>query len=96
MAKLTGNTVLTRPGTLDLVFLAAGDDVPDWADGLVGNHLLATTSTTDTDQGDTDAAAGGTPDASWTVADLREWAKTNNVDLDGATAKADILTAING
>ena len=41
MAKLNANTVVWRPDTLQAVALAAGEDVPDWADGLVGAHLLA-------------------------------------------------------
>ena len=40
MPKLKENTLLTRPGTLDLVSLSAGDDVPDWAVGLIGDHLV--------------------------------------------------------
>ena len=85
MARLTGNTVVTRPDTLDVVALAEGDDVPGWADGLIGEHLLLV-----------EEAGSGAPDESWTVAELREYAKANDVDLDGATAKADILAAING
>lgn len=84
MARLTGNTVVTRPDTLDVVALAEGDDVPGWADGLIGEHLLLA-----------EEAGSGAPDESWTVVELREYAKANDVDLDGATAKADILAAIN-
>ena len=40
MPKLKENTLLTKPGTLDLVSLSAGEDVPDWADGLIGDHLV--------------------------------------------------------
>lgn len=40
MPKLKENTLLTKPGTLDLVSLSAGEDVPDWADGLIGDHLI--------------------------------------------------------
>ena len=40
MARLTENTVLVRPGTLEVVTLVAGDEVPDWADGMVGDHLV--------------------------------------------------------
>ena len=40
MPKLTGSTTLMRPDTLEVVTLAEGDDLPDWADGLVGAHLL--------------------------------------------------------
>ena len=40
MPKLKENTLLTNPGTLDLVSLSAGEDVPDWAVGLIGDHLV--------------------------------------------------------
>lgn len=109
MAKLNANTVVKKPDGLDVVVLMAGDDVPEWAAGLIGDHLLAGPVTSPSDSGaggteesgvaasaDTGGADGATPDASWTVADLRDYAKANNVDLDGATAKADILAAIKG
>lgn len=40
MGRLTDNTVLTRPGTVDVVALAKGDEVPSWAEGLIGDHLI--------------------------------------------------------
>ena len=40
MPKLKENTLLTKPGTLDLVSLSAGEEVPDWAVGLIGDHLV--------------------------------------------------------
>ena len=40
MAKLNANTTVMRPDTLEVVTLAEGDDVPDWADGLIGDHLV--------------------------------------------------------
>ena len=36
------------------------------------------------------------PTADWTVADLRDYAKNHNIDLEGATKKADILVKIRG
>ena len=40
MAKLNANTTVMRPDTLEVVALAEGDDVPDSADGLIGDHLV--------------------------------------------------------
>lgn len=40
MAKLNANTTVMRPDTLEVVALAEGDEVPDWADGLIGDHLI--------------------------------------------------------
>ena len=41
MARLVSNTTVQRPGVLGPVVLMAGDEVPGWAVGLVGEHLLA-------------------------------------------------------
>ena len=87
MARLLGNTVLRDPSTGDLVSVAAGEDVPGWAEGLVGAHLLDTP---------TESEKADQPDESWTVADLRDYAKAHDIDLEGATVKADILDAIKG
>lgn len=87
MARLLGNTVLRDPSTGDLVSVAAGEDVPGWAEGLVGAHLLDTP---------TESEKAAEPDESWTVSDLRDYAKANDIDLEGATVKADILDAIKG
>ena len=40
MAKLNANTTVMRPDTLEVVTLAECDEVPDWADGLIGDHLI--------------------------------------------------------
>ena len=64
MPKLTGNTAVMRPDTLEVVTLAEGDDLPEWADGLVGAHLLVEEEKpkrparrkTDADSGDDDAS----------------------------------------
>lgn len=37
---LTGATVLPDPTTLLPLVLRKGDELPDWADGMVGGHLL--------------------------------------------------------
>lgn len=40
VARLAENTVLTGPSGSS-VSLLAGDEVPSWAEGMVGDHLLA-------------------------------------------------------
>ncbi|MFF0823053.1 hypothetical protein ACFYUR_22050 [Micromonospora haikouensis] len=40
MARLTDNTIVTHPETGQPVLLAADGPLPDWAAGLVGDHLL--------------------------------------------------------
>lgn len=39
MAKLNANTVLANPETGRVTVLLAGEDVPKWAEGMVGDHL---------------------------------------------------------
>jgi hypothetical protein len=39
-ARLTGRTLLAHPETGDRILLEGGQDLPDWAEGLVGPHLL--------------------------------------------------------
>lgn len=96
MARLTGSTVV-RTDSFDLVSLKAGDVLPEWAEGLVGEHLLSRDGEgrdAPTD-GDTDDTAG-VPDGSWTMAQLREYAKAHAIDLAGASTKADLLAAVEG
>lgn len=40
MAKLNGNTVVTHPETGAPAVLLEGEEVPDWAEGLIGDHLI--------------------------------------------------------
>ena len=44
MARLKASTVVTRPGDLAPTVLSAGDEVPSWAEGMVGDHLLEDTT----------------------------------------------------
>jgi hypothetical protein len=41
MPKLNANTALIDPSTGAAVSLKAGQDIPDWATSLVGDHLIA-------------------------------------------------------
>ena len=41
MPTLTDTTVVRHPDTLAPVVLTAGAEVPEWASGLVGDHLIA-------------------------------------------------------
>jgi len=40
MPKLTDATVVVNPKTFAPVMLHKGDNLPKWAEGLVGEHLL--------------------------------------------------------
>lgn len=41
MPKLTANVVLAHPETGEPTVLPAGSDLPDWAGGMVGEHVLS-------------------------------------------------------
>lgn len=90
MATLTQNTLVRVPDTGEIVVLNAGEDVPEWALSLVGDHIVST----DDDNG----GEGGYE--SMTVADLRAEIESRNegreeVDLipsDGK--KADLVAAL--
>ena len=113
--RLVANTLVTRPGTLEAVSLMAGEEVPDWAVGLVGDHLLDVPVPVEPEggpegeseggpegeseggpAGESEGGPDGEPDGSWTVVELREYAREHGIDLEGATAKADILAAVKG
>ena len=92
MATLNANTVVVKPGTLDVVVLDAGTQVPEWASDLIGAHLLDDGAlAADAETEVTVTIPEGVPDGSWKVDDLRAYAKAHDVNLEGATSKADIL-----
>ncbi|HEY9265502.1 MAG TPA: hypothetical protein VIQ11_12950 [Mycobacterium sp.] len=49
MATLSGNTILAHPETGIPTVLLAGEDVPDWAEELIGDHLIAKAAEMGTD-----------------------------------------------
>lgn len=87
MARLIASVLLRDESTGQVVLLAEGDDLPEWAVGQVGDHALAGDGVEDVD---------GVPVPSWTKAQLSAFADENEIDLGGATTKAEILAAING
>ena len=92
MAVLTANTLVLKPGTLEMVSLLAGQTVPEWASDLIGAHLLDDDAlAADAETEVTVTLPDGVPDGSWKVDDLRAYAKAHDVNLEGATSKADIL-----
>ena len=94
MAKLIEGTVVPDPKTSEPVHLVAGSDVPEWASGLVGAHLLAEDAT------EPEAGEGKAVDYSkLTVAELHELIEDRNTERDeaekvvAAGAKKDELIA---
>ena len=58
-AILTANVAVTEPGSADPVVLLAGDPLPEWAQGLVGVHVVEDDGADDsaTDDGDAGSEA---------------------------------------
>ena len=93
MTKITspseGFTGKTSFGPLDVEFVegqATVEELPD----AVRSYLLGAGYTVEAE----DATPKGTPDETWKVAELTEWAKAHDVDLGDATRKADILALL--
>lgn len=81
MAILTANTVLVDPSSGVPVALLAGNEVPEWAASLVGEHLLA-------------AEAPDAVDEKSSVAQIDAYAAAHGIDLGDAGKKAEKLAAI--
>lgn len=61
------------------------DTVPAWAEEMITNPDVWAEAP-DGSQGD--------PDESWTLKELKAYADANDVDLDGAKSKADVLSKL--
>lgn len=65
------------------------DTVPGWAADLITNPDVWA----DAPNG-SDGSPEGEPDESWTLKELKAYADANDVDLDGAKSKADVLSKL--
>ena len=74
MATLTGTTVVRHPDTLAPIVLAAGAELPEWAAGLVGDHLI--------DSGEDVPAEAGVDYSRMVKADLLQLIADRNADRD--------------
>ena len=81
---LSASTVLRNPSSGDLVSLLAGAEVPEWAEGQVGDHLIT--------KGD--ESEDGKPNPKWTVAQLDAYAAAHGIDLGGASSKVEKLAVL--
>lgn len=76
MAELNANTLVRRPETGEVVLLAAGGQVPDWATDQVGEHLLTPSATTpepQTPAASTKPAGDGPPPKGGAGSGAPEW-----------------------
>lgn len=92
---LTGNTVVEHPETGVRVTLTAGQEVPDWArsqdpdgPGLIGAHLYRVVG----DEPDAPAESKAIGDMK--LAELKQYAADNEIDLDDAATKDEVVAAI--
>ena len=84
MARLTANTVLVDPTSGDLVSLPAGASLPEWAEGLVGDHMITKE----------DESEDGKPNPKWTVAQIDAYAAEHRIDLGDASNKVEKLAVL--
>lgn len=89
MAKIKATTVLAHPETHEPVVLLEGTDCPDWAVDQITNPDVL-------DQVEQVEAEKGEPSDDWTVDELKAYAEEHDIDLAGATKKADVLKAVTG
>lgn len=83
------------------VTLRPGDEVPEWAEDAVGNHATsdsppAPAPVEPTVSVEPEPVPDTGPGESWTNAQIRDYAEEHNIDLGGATVKADMLVALAG
>lgn len=98
---LTGHTSVRRG--LFRVDLARGQELPEWAEGMVGDHLLSDAppaapvvkvKAPAQEPVEVPEDADETPAKSWTNQRIQKYAEDNGIDLGGATTKDDMLAAI--
>lgn len=89
---LTANVVLTNPETGLSAFLAEGADLPEWAVGVVGDHVLADDSESDPVSGDLEAPPTSGPGSG--VAAWRTFAEAVGVDVDKDASRDDVIDAL--
>lgn len=66
------------------------DTVPGWAEKAITNPDVWA----DAPASESEDAPEGDPDDSWTLKELKAYADANDVDLDGAKSKADVLSKL--
>lgn len=102
MARYVTQAVHVPRAPFGSVTLRAGEQVPEWAEALVGDHV--TTDTAPAPVKPTPAPApvspepepSAGPDATWTNPQIRDYATEHGISLGEATTKADMLAAIAG
>lgn len=100
MPRLTAGVVLRRPDTGERVFLPTGSDLPEWASGLVGPHVLDGATTTERPPAEPAApkpdgpkpppkAGSGSGRAKWA-----EYAAAHGVEVTDDMSRDEIVDAV--
>lgn len=88
--KLTGGVVVRHPVSHDPVFLPEGTDLPGWAAGLVGDHVLS---------GKADKGVVKAPPLAGKGSGLDEWlrfAAAVEVVVPDDASRQDVIDAVKG
>lgn len=94
--KLTGGVVVRHPVSHDPVFLPEGTDLPDWADGLVGDHVLSGVAVKSAGKGGSSVKP---PPQAGKGSGLDEWlryATQVGVQVEDEASRADVIAAVEG
>lgn len=89
--QLTANVVVRHPESGVPRLLSSGSDLPDWADGLVGDHVLSGESFNSggRSNGDPPPQQGsGSSKAAWS-----EYARANGVPVSSDMSRDDVIDA---
>ena len=101
--------MLRNPSSGDLVSLLAGAEVPEWAEGQVGDHLITKGDESEDGKPNPKWAEGqvgdhlitkgdesedGKPNPKWTVAQLDAYAAAHGIDLGDASNKVEKLAVL--
>jgi hypothetical protein len=89
-SHLTAGVVVRHPGSGTVIFLPEGSDLPEWAEALVGDHVLtAQTVAADTVTAEPPPKAGpGSSRARWV-----EYAAANGIAVTDDETRDEIIAA---
>lgn len=91
MATLSGNTIVTHPETGAPTVLLEGEEIPDWADGLIGDHLIEGAESQD------GGVSGGQPPRAGKGSGLEAWQKfadDNQISYPEGASRDEIIAAV--
>lgn len=91
MATLTGNAVIRDPATGSPAVLLAGEEIPDWATGLVGDHLIEGSAEAESEDADVLPPTSGKGSG---VEAWQKYADAHGVAYQHGASRDDIIAAV--